>query len=254
VATIPFPGTQQQLEQLVTNLGIAGIWSDSGSNRQFTTPLGGILNYAPSTGNIWLQGKAAGKTALEQTLAPALSGPLPSTSMGGSPTASTSPVASPTNSTRIFVVHGHDETARDQLELVLHKLGLEPFVLQNSGGGGLTIIEALEREIATPNRSHFGIVLMTPDDMGYSAKDGPPTASPRARQNVVLEMGMLIAALTREKVAILKKGHLELPSDASGILYKGFNTHVKEVVPWLVDRLRAAGIVCAADLVTRASS
>lgn len=253
MATISFPGTQQQLEQLVSNLAIVGTWSDSGSNRQFKTPVGGILNYSPGTGNIWFQGNAGGKAALEQALAGSLSTPPPAAA-----TASTSMSAPPpqtvANNTRIFVVHGHDEIAREQLELVLHKLGLEPFVLQNSGGGGLTIIEALEREISTPNRHHFGIVLMTPDDMGYSAKDGAAAVQARPRQNVVLEMGMLIAALTRSKVAILKKGHLEIPSDANGILYRGFNLHVREVVPWLVDRLRDAGIICSADSVTRAST
>src|SRR5699024_4280035 len=140
--------------------------------------------------------------------------------------------------------HGHDVTAREQLELVLHKLGIDPFVLANTGGGGLTIIEALEKEIGnTQNQARFGIVLMTPDDVGYAKEDGSDNAEPRARQNVVLEMGMLISAVGRGNVAILKKGHLEVPSDAQGILYIPFNDHVKETVPKLADRLRAAGFV-----------
>jgi predicted nucleotide-binding protein len=70
---------------------------------------------------------------------------------------------------KVFVVHGHDSTAREQLELVLHRLKLDPFVLANTGGGGLTIIEALEKEIGLqPGGARFGIVLMTPDDMGYA--------------------------------------------------------------------------------------
>lgn len=48
---------------------------------------------------------------------------------------------------QVFIVHGHDDTAREQLELVLHKLGLDPYVLANTGGHGLTIIEALEAKI-----------------------------------------------------------------------------------------------------------
>ena len=58
----------------------------------------------------------------------------------------------------------------------------------------------------------------------------------RARQNVVLEMGMLISAVGRSNVAILKRGHIEVPSDAQGILYIPFNDHVKETVPKLADR------------------
>ena len=34
----------------------------------------------------------------------------------------------------IFVVHGRDHEARDQLELILRRLGLAPYVLQVTGG------------------------------------------------------------------------------------------------------------------------
>ena len=95
---------------------------------------------------------------------------------------------------------------------------------------------------------------MTPDDMGYAKKDGPDKVEPRARQNVVLAMGMLITALGRPHVAILKKGHLEIPSDANGILYIGFNDHVKETVPRLVERLNSAGFGIDAEAVARAAA
>jgi predicted nucleotide-binding protein len=49
---------------------------------------------------------------------------------------------------RVFVVHGQDTAAREQLELVLHKLGLDPFVLSNTAGGGLTIVEPSRRRSA----------------------------------------------------------------------------------------------------------
>jgi predicted nucleotide-binding protein with TIR-like domain len=39
--------------------------------------------------------------------------------------------AAPTGK-KIFVVHGHDREALDQLELVLRRFGLEPFILQNA--------------------------------------------------------------------------------------------------------------------------
>ena len=38
----------------------------------------------------------------------------------------------------------------------------------------------------------------------------------RARQNVILELGMLLVRLGRKRVAILHKGSLELPSDITG--------------------------------------
>src|SRR5205823_8688152 len=142
---------------------------------------------------------------------------------------------------QIFIVHGHDMPARDQLELVLHRLGLEPFVLMNSSGEGKTLIEALEGKIGRDYSSDFGIVLMTPDDFGYSKQDGPNKAEPRSRQNVVLETGMLLASLTRARMAIIVKGHVEIPSDLQGIIRFNYNEHVKEIVPKLCQRLKEAG-------------
>ena len=73
---------------------------------------------------------------------------------------------------KVFVVYGHDTQSREQLELILHKLELEPFVLANTSGNGMTIIEALEEEIVkdSDDKCKFGIVLLTPDDIGYSQK------------------------------------------------------------------------------------
>ena len=84
--------------------------------------------------------------------------------------------------------------------------------------------------------------------------EGADAAQPRARQNVVLEMGMLISAIGRTNVAILKRGHVEVPSDAQGILYIPYNDHVRETVPKLVDRLQAAGFVLRPNSITNASS
>jgi predicted nucleotide-binding protein len=53
---------------------------------------------------------------------------------------------------------------------------------------------------------------------------------------------MLLASLTRERVAILQKGFMEHPSDVAGIIYIPFNNHVREAVPKLVGRLQAVGI------------
>lgn len=102
-----------------------------------------------------------------------------------------------------------------------------------------TIIEALEQNIYRD--AAFGIILLTPDDFGYSKAAGETEKQPRARQNVILEMGMVMAALGRHKMVILKKGALEIPSDAAGILYIEFNDHVREIVPKLAQRLQGAG-------------
>ncbi|MDZ4800408.1 MAG: nucleotide-binding protein [Bryobacteraceae bacterium] len=217
---------------------------------------GPIVNWYSTTGTVSIQGKAGPKKQLENAWAQYTGDGQQASAAAEppSPKYAPAPAGGPANK-KVFLVHGHDDTSREQLELVLHKLGLDPFVLANTGGGGLTIIEALEKEIGPKEgQARFGIVLLTPDDMGYAKKDGPDKTEPRARQNVVLEMGMLIAAVGRPNVAILKKGHLEVPSDAQGILYIPFNDHIRETVPKLVDRLRAAGFVLNPKSITNASS
>jgi predicted nucleotide-binding protein len=129
---------------------------------------------------------------------------------------------------------------------------LKPFILQNSDGGGATIIEALEQHIY--RESGFGIILLTPDDFGYSKDVTEADRKPRPRQNVILEMGMVMAALGRERIAILQKGSLERPSDTDGILRIEFNHHVREIVPKLVQRLQAAGFDITASMIASASA
>src|SRR6266566_2713221 len=238
-----FLGTIEELQKLVSELGFDGEWEELPNQQfQFTTPDGAILNWWRTTRTIGFQGSAKVKTPFEKQVCQAVAGWQPPPRVPKSAPAFIPVQGKSTDNKRVFVVHGHDKTSRDQLELILHRLGLEPFVLANTGGGGLTLIEALEKEIGPqPGQCRFGIVLLTPDDSGYAKAEGPDKAAPRARQNVVLEMGMVLSALRRPNVAILKKGHIEIPSDVQGIIYIPFNDHVAEVVPKLVDRLNSAG-------------
>lgn len=247
-------GTFEDLKTMVSGVGREIIQSGpSGTAQQIKTSDGAVINWYETTGTVQFQGAKLAKDKLQHDLCK-YTGAAPIASTENAPSAISIPASAPLAS-KVFIVHGHDSVAREQLELVIHKLGLDPYVLQNSGGGGLTIIEALEAEIgARAGSAKFGIVLLTPDDVGYAKSAGEKEAQPRARQNVVLEMGMLISALERKNVAILKKQHLEIPSDAQGILYIPFNDHVKEAVPKLVDRLRAAGFVLNPEAITRASS
>ena len=227
-----FRGKPEDWKQLVSSTGLTGTWSDNAGNGQvqFRTPEGGVLNWWPSNGTVFVQGSAEGKTSLQSAVDRVLD---------VRPRIDT--VKDPLEQRHLFVVHGHDLIAREQLELILRRLGLEPFVLQNTSGGGRTIIEALEHQIGKRAVSSFGIVLVTPDDMGYSKEHGQADAKARARQNVILEMGMLFSSLTRERVVLLVKGFVDMPSDVTGIIYLHFNDHVKETVPKLVERLQLAG-------------
>lgn len=137
---------------------------------------------------------------------------------------------------KVFVVYGHDTEARDQLELMLLRMNIKPVILGNMAPDGKTIIEALIANTDVP----YAVVLLTPDDEGHKAGEIDKKAF-RARQNVVLEMGMFLSRLGREKVAIMHKGDLELPSDIHGLIYIPFKKSVQETKNKLAASLQKAG-------------
>jgi predicted nucleotide-binding protein len=124
-------------------------------------------------------------------------------------------------SNRIFVVHGHDGEMKESVARALEKLGLEPIILHEMPNKGLTIIEKFE-DFSDVN---FAVVLLSPDDMGYSKSDFPDGAKPRARQNVIFELGFFIGKLGRNRVAALYRGEdIEIPSDYDGVVYIPYDT------------------------------
>lgn len=84
---------------------------------------------------------------------------------------------------------------------------------------GKTIIEKFEKNADV----QFAVVLLSPDDMAYSVNSTAQDAQPRARQNVILELGYFVGKLSREKVFTLKKGNLEVPTDFSGVVYTSYD-------------------------------
>ncbi|MFA7235728.1 MAG: nucleotide-binding protein [Phycisphaeraceae bacterium] len=117
------------------------------------------------------------------------------------------------NTSRIFIVHGHDESERKKVARFVEKLGLEAIILHEQSNRGQTIIEKLERYASVD----FAVILLTPDDWG--GKNQTKNLKPRARQNVILELGFFYGKLGRSRVCALHKGDVELPSDFNGVLY-----------------------------------
>ena len=151
----------------------------------------------------------------------------------------TGKIATPTLNKKVFVVYGHDNNARTQLEAMLRRWDLEPLIIDQLASKGQTIIEKLEEYTGQAN---FGIVLATPDDVGY-AKDREDDKKFRARQNVVLELGMLLAKIGRSKVAILlsQADKMERPSDIDGLIYIPFSNNVEEGKVSLAKELKRNG-------------
>jgi predicted nucleotide-binding protein len=121
-------------------------------------------------------------------------------------------------SNKVFIVHGRDEGPREAVATLLRIFGLDPIILNSLPNRSLSVIEKIEEH----SDVGFAVVLLTPDDegglMGGAMK-------PRARQNVLLELGYFIGLLKRDRVCALIKGEVEIPSDWSGVI----NTHYDDL-------------------------
>lgn len=116
---------------------------------------------------------------------------------------------------KVFIVHGHDEPTKQSVARYLKQLDFEPVILHEQANKGRTIIEKLESHIKDVA---YVIVLLTPDDIAAPA-DEPSKKHPRARQNVILELGLFIGALGRERVCALYKSGVDIPSDYNGVVW-----------------------------------
>lgn len=186
---------------------------------------GGIVNVFDS-GTFNVQGKGQPEIKAALGAPPTAAAPAP---------AAAAPTKQNTNN-KVFVVYGHDETARNHLEAMLRRWNLEPLILDQLPSEGQTIIEKLEKYTAEVK---FAVVLATPDDEGHRAGRDDEKAY-RARQNVVLELGMLLSRLGRSRVAIVLKqqANMERPSDIQGLIY----------IPFKDDLQKEAGTILAKEM------
>lgn len=120
---------------------------------------------------------------------------------------------------KVFIVHGHDDGAKNEVARFIEKLGFEAKILHEQVDSGATIIEKLEKHTDVG----FAIVLYTECDIGC-VKSKPEDLKPRARQNVIFEHGLLIGKIGRANVVALVKGDVEIPNDISGVVYKSMDT------------------------------
>ncbi len=136
---------------------------------------------------------------------------------------------------RVFIVHGQNEIARNAVLSTLTEVGLEGIVLHEQPNMGRHLLTKFieEAELVT-----FAIVLMTDDDVG--GLKGANLA-PRARQNVILELGYFLSHLGQQRVCALITPGLETPSDFDGIVY----IRMDDAGHWkaeLLRELRAVGM------------
>ncbi|HVZ70745.1 MAG TPA: nucleotide-binding protein [Polyangia bacterium] len=115
---------------------------------------------------------------------------------------------------RVFLVHGHDEAALHETARFLSKLEQSVLILREQPNKGQTIVEKFEEY----SDVGFAVVLLTPDDRGSTVAN-PDQVRPRARQNVIFELGYFIGRLGRNRVCALYRQGVEIPSDYAGVLY-----------------------------------
>ena len=140
-----------------------------------------------------------------------------------------------THTEAAFIVHGHDQALLQQVARFIEKLEIKPVVLFEVPGKAQTVIEKLESN----SDVSFAVVLFTPDDFGRAAKE--KGLHPRARQNVVLELGYFIGKLGRSNVVALYDESVELPSDYRGVEYVKIDAEGAWKLK-LAKELRAAGL------------
>lgn len=169
-----------------------------------------------------------------------------SSSASSTETTEEQPARAQAKTKKVFIVHGHDEIAKTNLEVFLHEIGLEPIVLHRQADEGLTIIEKFEKH----SDVGYAFILLTPDEITYfkadqDKKDDERKKEFRARPNVIFEFGYFVGKLGRSRVCCLYTGDVSLPSDVSGMIYKKFTTSIEEVAYSIIKDLKASGYAIA---------
>jgi predicted nucleotide-binding protein len=145
----------------------------------------------------------------------------------------------------VFIVHGRDEEALKDLQLLLFKYQVMPKVLVNTNRGPNSILDELEALIRT---CKAGFILVTPDDEGRLRSNAKDPLAPRARENVIFETGLLFAKFRKfERVILLLKEPTQLPSDLNGISYERYRESVSEIESRLVASLDEWGLTATAS-------
>ena len=142
---------------------------------------------------------------------------------------------------KVFVVHGHEETAKNEIELFLREIGLEPIILHRMPDRGMTLIEKIEHYSDVV----YSIILLTPDDTVIGSGKSVnkiKRQEHRSRQNVIFEWGYFVGRFGRDRVCCVYKKGTNLPSDVSGVVYKPYAESVEEVKYALLQELKAAGL------------
>lgn len=166
-------------------------------------------------------------------------------SPGASRDAVTAPTVQPKSDRTVFLVHGRDRAAKGEVARFIEKVSADALVvLEEQPHSGRTIIEKLEGYVP---ESSYVVVIMTGDDEGRL--QGDAELNPRARQNVIFELGWAVGRVGRQNVAVLYEDGVELPSDYYGVGYISFDASGGWKLR-LVAEMKAVGFEVDANRIT----
>jgi len=126
--------------------------------------------------------------------------------------------AAPARTRQVLLAHGRDERWRQAVEHLLEQAGEhEVRIISRRSGERDRLADALDEEPQTASR--YAVVLLTADDIGGRRleSDSEPFFSTRAQQEVVFQMGFLVAALSPGRVCVLYEDGVELPYELDGV-------------------------------------
>ena len=132
------------------------------------------------------------------------------------------------NSRKVFIVHGHDNEAKEGTARFWNGLVLsQSFCMskQIQGVQSLKSLRIYSGDIA------FAVVLLTPEDVGCP-NNGPNEPKPRARQNVILELGYFMGRLAAIAYAHSTEGASSYPQIIKGVIYVELDTGVHGEQSW----------------------
>ncbi len=155
----------------------------------------------------------------------------------------TSLLTSSNSSNSILLVHGQDNESKQEVARLIERQGLEVIILEEQPSKGRTLIDKFVQEAS---KVGFAVVLLTPDDEGRR-QGTEDTLRPRARQNVIFELGFVSAYLGQDRVCALLKRGIEIPSDYSGVVYVSLEDNDWKLR--LIRELQAAGYSADANLI-----
>ncbi len=117
----------------------------------------------------------------------------------------------------VYLAHGRDEKWKQAVEHLLEQAGEHEIKIVNRRASERARLTEELREDAPG--SHYAVVLLTADDVGGARleSEAEPYFSTRAHQEVIFEMGFLVAALSPGRVCVLYEDGVEMPCDLDGV-------------------------------------